>query len=100
MSSDFLSKIIEQKNRRLSEAKSARTLEEVRRDALALRADARQHALRGAIADAGRVNVIAEFKRASPSKGEIRAGASVAETARAYELGGRSEERRVGKECR
>ena len=88
MSSDFLSKIIEQKNRRLSEAKSARTLEEVRRDALALRADARQHALRGAIADAGRVNVIAEFKRASPSKGEIRAGASVAETARAYERGG------------
>jgi indole-3-glycerol phosphate synthase len=88
MSSDFLSKIIEQKNRRLSEAKSARTLEEVRRDALALRADARRHALREAIADTGRVNVIAEFKRASPSKGEIRAGASVAETARAYERGG------------
>jgi indole-3-glycerol phosphate synthase len=34
------------------------------------------------------VNVIAEFKRASPSKGEIRAGASAAETARAYERGG------------
>jgi indole-3-glycerol phosphate synthase len=34
------------------------------------------------------VNIIAEFKRASPSKGEIRAGASVAETVRAYERGG------------
>jgi indole-3-glycerol phosphate synthase len=88
MSSDFLSMIIEQKGRRLSEAKAARPLEEVRGEALAVRADARQHAFRQALEDAGRVNVIAEFKRASPSKGEIRAGASVAETVRAYERGG------------
>jgi indole-3-glycerol phosphate synthase len=88
MSSDFLSKIIEQKGRRLAEAKAARPLEEVRREALAVRGAALQHALRAALEDAGRVNVIAEFKRASPSKGEIRAGASVAETVRAYERGG------------
>ena len=88
MSSDFLSKIIEQKGRRLSEAKAARPLEEVRAAALAVRADARRHAFRHALEDVGRVNVIAEFKRASPSKGEIRAGASVAETVRAYERGG------------
>jgi indole-3-glycerol phosphate synthase len=88
MSSDFLSKIIERKGRRLSEAKAARPLEEVRGEALAVRADARRHAFRQALEDAGRVNVIAEFKRASPSKGEIRAGASVAGTVRAYERGG------------
>lgn len=88
MSSDFLSKIMERKAARLAEARAARPLEEVRREALAARADARQHALRQALADAGRVNVIAEFKRASPSKGEISAGATVAETVRAYERGG------------
>jgi indole-3-glycerol phosphate synthase len=88
MSRDFLSKIIERKAARLAEAKAARPFEEVRREAVAARAGARRHALRGALADAGRVNVIAEFKRASPSKGEIRVGASVAETVRAYERGG------------
>ncbi|HEX8149272.1 MAG TPA: indole-3-glycerol phosphate synthase TrpC [Pyrinomonadaceae bacterium] len=88
MSSDFLSKIIERKAARLSEAKAARPFEEVRREALAARADSLQHAFRRALEDAGRVNVIAEFKRASPSKGEIRAGASVAGTVRAYERGG------------
>ena len=88
MSSDFLSKIIERKAARLAEAKTARPLEEVRREAFAARAEARQHVFRQALEDAGRVNVIAEFKRASPSKGEIRAGASVAETVRAYERGG------------
>src|ERR671920_1125318 len=88
MSSDFLSKIIERKAARLAEAKAARPFDEVRREALAARADARRHAFRQALEDAGRVNVIAEFKRASPSKGEIRAGASVAETVRAYERGG------------
>src|SRR5918912_4612173 len=88
MASDFLSKILERKAARLAEAKAARPLEEVRREALNVRADARPHAFRQALEDAGRVNVIAEYKRASPSKGEIRVGASVAETVRAYERGG------------
>jgi indole-3-glycerol phosphate synthase len=88
MSSDFLSKIMERKGARLVESKAARPSAEVRREAFAARANARPNALREALADAGRVNVIAEFKRASPSKGEIRAGASVAETVRAYERGG------------
>lgn len=88
MSNDFLSKIIERKAARLAEAKTARPLSDVRSEALAVRANARQHVFREALEDAGRVNIIAEFKRASPSKGEIRAGASVAETVRAYERGG------------
>jgi indole-3-glycerol phosphate synthase len=87
-SSDFLSKIIEKKRERLAESKLLRPLEEVRRDALAARADAPPHAFRAALETQGRVNIIAEFKRASPSKGEIRAGASAGETAREYERGG------------
>ncbi|MDT7779864.1 MAG: indole-3-glycerol phosphate synthase [Acidobacteriota bacterium] len=87
-STDFLSKIIEKKSERLAEARAARTLEEVRGEASAARARARQSALREALEDKSRVNIIAEFKRASPSKGEIRLGASVGETVRAYERGG------------
>src|SRR5919199_2011682 len=85
---NFLAKIIEKKKERIAEAKRLRPLEELRREASGARAGAGRHAFRGALADAGRVNVIAEFKRASPSKGEIRGGASVAETVRAYERGG------------
>ncbi|HST53691.1 MAG TPA: indole-3-glycerol phosphate synthase TrpC [Pyrinomonadaceae bacterium] len=85
---DFLERIVESRKRRLAETKGARSLEAVRREAEAVRASARPHAFRDAIADAGRVNVIAEFKRASPSKGEIRGSASPVETARAYERGG------------
>ncbi|MCA1621060.1 MAG: indole-3-glycerol phosphate synthase TrpC [Acidobacteria bacterium] len=85
---DFLTRIIERKRARLEGARGARPLEDVRREALAVRESSRRHALRAAAREAGRVNVIAEFKRASPSKGEIRAGASAAETARAYERGG------------
>src|ERR671921_2139517 len=76
------------KRERLAASKAALPLEEVRRAALALRESAPPHALRAAVGRGGRVNVIAEFKRASPSKGEIRGGASAGETARAYERGG------------
>jgi indole-3-glycerol phosphate synthase len=86
--SDFLSKIIDTKRERLAAAKVARPLDELWRAAFPARTVARRHALREAIEEKGRVNVIAEFKRASPSKGEIREGASAGETARAYERGG------------
>jgi indole-3-glycerol phosphate synthase len=88
MPRDFLSKIIEKKSERLAEAKAARSFEVVRRAALDARSNAPKHALREALEDRDGVNVIAEFKRASPSKGEIRAGASAGATALEYERGG------------
>lgn len=49
----------------------------------------RPHAFRDALATPG-LSIIAEHKRASPSAGAIRSGASVGEIARAYERGGAS----------
>jgi indole-3-glycerol phosphate synthase len=88
VSGDFLTKIIAKKRERLAASKAERASEEVRRDALAFRENAEPHAFRAALEGKGRVHIIAEFKRASPSKGEIRGGASADETARAYERGG------------
>jgi indole-3-glycerol phosphate synthase len=85
---DFLTKIIAKRRERLDASKAVRSQDDVRRDASAFRANAKPHALRAALERAGRVNVIAEFKRASPSKGLIRGDASAGETARAYESGG------------
>lgn len=84
----YLDRIVEAKRRRLAAALAARPPEAVRAAALDARRESGQHSFRRALADATRVNVIAEFKRASPSKGEINAGASAGGTARRYEAGG------------
>ena len=68
---NVLSEIIAKKRERVREAKSR----------------ARPHAFRSALQADG-VNVIAEFKRRSPSKGMIRGGANPIEVARAYQAGG------------
>ena len=85
---NILFRIIEKKKARLRSAQNLRPLALLRREAEAVRAGAEPHALRRALEDKGRVNVIAEFKRASPSKGEIRGDVSAAEVARMYEAGG------------
>ena len=85
---DFLARIIERKRRRVAEARSAVPLEELQARAVELRRGARPHALTEALRRVGRVNVIAEFKRASPSKGVIREGVGAAEVAGMYAEGG------------
>lgn len=87
---DFLKRIIEDKRKRVAEAAARRPLDMVRAEASEVRRDARPHALRDALGARGRLNVIAEFKRASPSKGVIRDGDDVRpeELARAYAGGG------------
>lgn len=85
---DFLSEIIELKQKRLAEAKTKISLEDLREDAFFKREAAPHHTLREALKDDSRLNVIAEFKRASPSKGLINSEASPTKTAIDYEEGG------------
>jgi len=68
---NVLSEIIAKKRERVREAKSR----------------ANPHAFRDALRRDG-INIIAEFKRRSPSKGMIREGANLIEIARAYQTGG------------
>ncbi|MDT4897935.1 MAG: indole-3-glycerol phosphate synthase [Acidobacteriota bacterium] len=83
---NFLSEIMALKRARLEVAKKERP--DLRAHAEEVRRDSEPHSLRRALDNRERVNVIAEFKRASPSKGVIRAGAVPARMALAYAAGG------------
>lgn len=83
----FLEEILELKRARVDAARASTDPAALRRAAAEVRKAALPHRLSEAIAR-DRINVIAEIKRASPSKGVIDAGIDVAETARAYERGG------------
>ena len=84
---NVLSEIIARKRERLAEAKALIGPEQMREDALGKRRDATPHALRRALQGDG-INIIAEFKRRSPSKGVIRAGADLVSIVRSYDAGG------------
>ena len=84
---NVLSEIIARKRERLAQAKAVIGLEQLREDAFAKRRSAKSHALRSALQSEG-INIIAEFKRRSPSKGVIRASAELASIVRSYEAGG------------
>lgn len=84
---DILSEIIATKRLALEASKRAVLPEQLRSNAFEIRSSARTHALREALrADA--VNIIAEFKRRSPSKGIIRENADGATIARSYQSAG------------
>lgn len=85
---DFLAGIIERKRTRVEAARRELPLEELMGRAFAARGGRGRRALSAALREGGRVGVIAEFKRASPSKGVIREGAVPAEVAAAYVEGG------------
>ncbi len=80
----ILTEIIDRKRERLELAKQAVPLEAIRARALQRRAS---HTLREALLHPG-INIIAEFKRRSPSKGLIRADADLKEVVKSYEAGG------------
>ena len=84
---NVLSEIIARKRERVTQSKVLLGVEQLREEALSKRRGSRPHALRGALQSEG-INIIAEFKRRSPSKGVIRAGADLQSMVRSYETGG------------
>ncbi|HJP94329.1 MAG TPA: indole-3-glycerol phosphate synthase TrpC [Pyrinomonadaceae bacterium] len=80
----MLTQIIGRKRERVAAAKERVLVDQLRHE---VRGKAKPHALRDALRlDA--INVIAEFKRRSPSKGPIRADANLIEVVKSYEAGG------------
>ena len=84
---NVLSEIIAKKRERVAAAKESSPLEELRSLADEARRTTKSHELLDALRSDG-INIIAEFKRRSPSKGMIRAGANLIEIAQSYQAGG------------
>jgi indole-3-glycerol phosphate synthase len=78
---NILSEITAKKRERVAAARAAVPLDQMRREV------ATPHALRKALSAQG-INIIAEFKRRSPSKGMIRAEADLIQMVQSYEAGG------------
>ncbi len=86
-SMDLLSKIVASKRLRIEAAKRNVPPERMRQTAEKARADATRRSLSAALNNEG-INIVAEFKRRSPSKGVIREDADAAKIARSYESAG------------
>jgi indole-3-glycerol phosphate synthase len=85
---NILREIVETKRVQLAADRRLVQTETLRQQASELRTNAPRHRLREALRGRERMNVIAEFKRRSPSKGTIREGISASAMARLYERGG------------
>jgi len=87
--SDFLVSIAQKKRTRVASLKSAKPMDQVRDEAYRKREGAPSHALRKALGKERAINIIAEIKKASPSKGGLCSGdIRPADVAVAYERGG------------
>src|SRR5437870_1852253 len=85
---DILSQIIETRKVRVASAKKLRPLAELLGDAMRVREMSARHPLRDALTQNERINIIAEFKRRSPSKGDLSRNADPVAIAKTYQLGG------------
>lgn len=88
MTGTFLDNIFRDKRVRVKAAKRASDHLALREMAFEGKSSRGSHRLREALSDRSRINIIAEFKKASPSKGVISAGVDPAKVARQYEAGG------------
>ena len=88
MSETFLDKIISKTRERVEALKAGTDINELRDLAVRSRAGRLANTFRKALNQKDRTNIIAEIKRASPSKGVINDGVDVSEQARSYEQGG------------
>jgi len=84
----ILETIFDQKRQRVREAKEKVNYAALVERARNARSSAESHRLRGALSNLGKLNIIAEFKKASPSKGVINENCDVTSIANAYENGG------------
>jgi indole-3-glycerol phosphate synthase len=89
MMTNILSEIIDRKRQVVARLREDRSSRDFRRCALEMRASAVPHRLLRALeSDSRGPNIIAEFKRRSPSAGIIRSDLSATDVARCYERGG------------
>ena len=88
MKGTILEKILNTRRERVAAAKKNNDPAALTERALSGRAGRQHHRLRKALADHSEINIIAEFKRASPSKGTINDTGDAAATAHSYESGG------------
>ncbi|MEP6788423.1 MAG: indole-3-glycerol phosphate synthase TrpC [Acidobacteriota bacterium] len=88
MSETFLEKIVAKTRERVERAKAVGYVDSIRRRAEGVRQNAEPRRFLAALSQRDRTNIIAEIKRASPSKGTINANIDVGRTARSYETGG------------
>lgn len=84
----FLDKIIAHKHESIARQRRDNDLDALCKKANRTREAMESHCLRSALSRANRTNIIAEIKRASPSKGIINDTINVVDVARAYEAGG------------
>jgi len=89
MMTDILSEIVGRKREVVARLRADSAAQDFRDRALAIRAKATPHLLLRALeSNSGGVNIIAEFKRRSPSAGTIRNDLSATDVATRYERGG------------
>jgi indole-3-glycerol phosphate synthase len=84
----ILDEIFDTKRRRVEETKCHTDLGRLAESAHRVRAAAVKHSFRQALANREQVNIIAEFKKASPSKGTINDETAPEDAARRYESRG------------
>ena len=88
MSETFLDTILSVTRETVAERRNASDIDALRNTAFEVRSQRGKYLLSRAMSRTDRTNIIAEIKRASPSKGVINDKIDVAETAMMYERGG------------